>query len=513
MADTAFGTGPADNASGTGGVDTKHPDWDKHIDEWCQMRITAAGPRAVKEEGVEYLPLPSGFTTHKDKGLNAYDAYRKRARFPHIVGPTVIGMSGVIHRMEAQIEMPDAMEPLWERATKDGLPLEALHRKITVELLTTGRYGLLADAALAEQGGSELPFVVCYTAESIINWSEDYDFFVLDEEAYKRTGFAWTLDPQWRVLELVDNVYQQRVFSGPNKTEAEPVQPTALGAKPLDVIPFVVMNPLNLTTEIEPPPLYGVSEAALSYYQLSADYRYQLYMSGQETLVVYNMDPPTTVGAGVIIDVPAVSKDMHEPKAEYVGPDCKGIEAHKVAMADELSNAARAGARLFEQSDSQSSQESGEARKTRYAAETATLVTIATTAAQGLEKVLKYVAIMMNLNPEDVVVTPNLSFIDVKLSAEDATKLVDMWMNEAISYETLYDNLQKGEIASAERTFEDEQKIIDEEFEKKQEKMNAATAGMIDPATGLPVKPNVPGAVPPAPVPAPAVPRPAPANA
>jgi hypothetical protein len=503
MADTAFGTGPADNSSGTGGVDTKHPDWEEHIDEWRQMRITASGPKQVKECGVEYLPMPSGFTTHKDKGVNAYNSYQKRARFPNIVGPTIVGMSGVIHRMEAQVEMPDAMEPLWERATKDGLPLEALHRKITNELLTTGRYALLADAGLAETGGSDIPFIVCYTAEALINWSEDYDFFVLDEEAYKRNGFAWTLDPQWRVLELVEGKYQQRVFSGPNKTEAEAVEPTALGAKPLDVIPFVVMGTMNLSTDVDTPPLMGVSEASLAYYQLSADYRHQLYMSGQETLFVYNMPAPETVGSGVIVSIEDVSKDQHEPKAEYVGPDCKGIEAHKDAMQDELTNAAKAGARLFEQSETQSSQESGESRRMRYAAETSTLTTIARTAAQGLEKALKYIAMMMGLNPDDVVVTPNLSFVDVKMSAEDATKLVDIWMNEAISYETLYGNLQKGEIASAERTFEDEQKLIDAEVEEKQKKFDAANAGMIDPLTGKPVQPRVPGAPAPAPAPKP----------
>ncbi|WMT92796.1 hypothetical protein [Pelagibacterium sp. H642] len=70
------------------------------------------------------------------------------------MAPTVDGMVGVIHRTEAQIEMPDAMQPLWEKATKDGLPLEALHRRITAELLTTGRYSLLADAATE---GSDLP--------------------------------------------------------------------------------------------------------------------------------------------------------------------------------------------------------------------------------------------------------------------------------------------------------------------------------------------------------------------
>ncbi|MCZ2501132.1 hypothetical protein GN316_31605, partial [Xylophilus sp. Kf1] len=76
-----------------------------------------------------------------------FEAYQTRAQFSEILAPTIRGMIGVIHRTEAQIDMPPAMEGLWERATADGLPLEALHRRITAELLLTGRYGLLADAA------------------------------------------------------------------------------------------------------------------------------------------------------------------------------------------------------------------------------------------------------------------------------------------------------------------------------------------------------------------------------
>jgi hypothetical protein len=59
-----------------------------------------------------------------------------------------------------------------------------------------------------------------------------------------------------------------------------------------------------------------------------------------------------------------------------------------------------------------------------------------------------------------VVVKPNLSFVDSTLSADEALKLVQVWQNGAISYETLYQNLQRGEIASAERDYEDELKLI-----------------------------------------------------
>lgn len=127
----------------TDAVDTKHPLWTAMADKWELMRDTTAGETAVKEAGTTYLPQPSGFKSQPDGGRALYEAYQKRAQFPEIVEPTIRGMVGVIHRTEAQIEMPDAMQPLWEKATKDGLPLEALHRRITAELLTTGRYSLL----------------------------------------------------------------------------------------------------------------------------------------------------------------------------------------------------------------------------------------------------------------------------------------------------------------------------------------------------------------------------------
>lgn len=484
----APGTGPADGSIGSGSVDTRHPQWEDHIDEWVLMRRTARGTKAIKDAGYDYLPLPQGFTAQRDKGVSMYNDYKKRAQFPEIVSPTLMGMVGVIHRMEAKIDMPDAMMPLWESATDDGLPLEALHRRITFEVITTGRYGLLAEAAKAEDGGSPLPYIVGYTTEDIINWSKDRDFVVLDECELVRTGFSWEPRNQWRVLSLDDSGnYIQTVYSGLSRAQSvENLQPTALGNKPLQEIPFVFIGPKNLLTDVDDAPIIGVAQSAIALYQLSADYRHQLYMSGQETLFVFNMDPPEAIGAGVIVHSKAASKDQQSPDAKYVGPDGTGIEHHKTAIEDERLAAAAAGARLFDTGGA-SSQESGDARRMRYAAETATLVSIALTSASGLERALRFVALMMGLDPMTVVVTPNLSFIDSKLTPQEITALVAAWQADAFGYETLYENLQRGEVASAERTAEEEQDMITQDH--ADDINNPATAGLLDPKTGLPVPP------------------------
>lgn len=93
-------------------------------------------------------------------------------------------------------------------------------------------------------------------------------------------------------------------------------------------------------------------------YRLDADYRHQLYMSGQETLVIINGDAPSALGAGVVLTLFA-SKDDHMPDAKYVGPTGTGIDAHRVAIEDERGNAATVGARLFD--SEKKSAESGDA--------------------------------------------------------------------------------------------------------------------------------------------------------
>jgi len=452
------------------GVDSKHPDYSDHIGEWTLMRDSARCEKAIKEAGEKYLPMPSGFKAQDDKGVAYYAAYQCRAQFPSILPMTVGGMVGVIHRVEAKIDMPDAMQPLWEKATADGLPLEAFHRRITAELLTTGRYSILADAA---SEGSELPWLAGYGAEALINWSDARDLFVLDETGPVRNGFDWKTQQKYRVLDLVDGRYRVRTFTGTTDDE-KPADPTARGNKPLTEIPFVVIGATDVSLDPEDPPLLGVARSSVALYQLSADYRWQMFMSGQETATVINGDAPDAVGAGVVLVLKGTPG--MEPDFKYVGPSGTGIAAHRQAILDERDNAVAAGARLFD--NTQKSAESGEALRLRYTAQTATLTTISQASAAGLERALRYIAIMIGANPEAVVVTPNLQFIDQKMTPQDAVNLVKVWQAGGISQLTLFENFQRGEIVTAERSFEEEK----EEIAKDQEGMEPEQE--IDPVTG-----------------------------
>ena len=450
-------------------VNSKHPDYADRVGEWAIMRHCARGLKAVAAEGEAYLPMPSGFRAQEDAGVAAYSAYSMRAQFPEIVTPSISGMVGIIHRSEAQIKMPEAMQGLWERATKDGLPLEAMHRRVTSELLLMGRYCLLVDAAST---GSDMPWLAGYSAEALINWSPDRDLFVLDETGHVRNEFEWTEQQAYRVLRLVNATYSVETYKGLER-QMEGAEPRARANKPIKEIPFVVIGSRDLSVAVDEPPLIGVARAALALYRLDADYRHQLYSTGQETCVVINGEAPTAVGSGVVVTING--EPGRQPDMKYVGPTGKGIEAHRTAIQDERDNAASAGARLFD--SEKKSAESGDALRIRYAAQTATLTSIAMASAAGLEKALRYVAMMIGASPDEVVVTPNLSFMDTPMAAAEAKALMEVWKGGGISYQTYYENLQRGQIASVERDHEEEQVLVaadQEGLEPEEEEVDPA---------------------------------------
>src|SRR5690606_34909797 len=103
---------------------------------------------------------------------------------------------------------------------------------------------------------------------------------------------------------------------------------------------------------------------------------------------------------------------------------------------------------------------SGEAIKLRLGNQTSTLKSIAMTAAAGLERALRNLAVWLGEDPAKVEVKPNLDFFEHLLSSNDITALVAGWQAGAYSKQTLFDRFKKGELIPAERTFEEEEERI-----------------------------------------------------
>lgn len=437
-----------------------HPDYDAWSPSWKIMRDAADGTEAIKEAGEEYLPRPSGMAGAPDPSA-AYTAYLKRAVYPELVSPTIRGMTGIMYAKAAQYELPSSLEHMRERATRDGMALDGLQRRLTREVLIAGRYGLLADMPST---GTGQPYLAGYTAESIVNWDLDEDrnlvFLVLDESEWRRDSQsgAWSWVQRFRTLELIEGRYSARIdeYGASGILRGEAMEPTRRGgAEALDFIPFVFVDTNDLTPEPDEIPLLPLARLSAAIYRADADYRHSLYLTSQPTPVVIGAgeEKPTTIGSATLWMLP---EGGNAKFLEFTGA---GISAQRTAIRDDLESAVQLGARLL--AEQTGAEESGEARRLRYANETATLTSIAQNTASGLERALRYAAVWAGADPEQVIVTPDTDFLDRTLTPQEVDALVRGWMSAAYSYETLFGNLKRGGIIADDRTVEEERDAID----------------------------------------------------
>lgn len=435
-------------------LDSTHPAYIEFKDDWITMRDLYKGERAVKAKGETYLPATKGMKLDgmesTKPGYESYNAYKLRAVFHDYVKEGVEAYIGLMHQKPPTIELPEAMEPLREKATAHGEPLEMLLRRINEEQLVTGRLGLLLDLPVKPDPSNPLPYVAIYVAETIRNWDDGeaeegqsrLNLVILDESGPIRSKeFEWTTQTKYRVLTLGDPdlneeegtsevFYRVGVFTNAygKSADYDPTlvsEPMLRGQK-LDRIPFVFVNTKDITSIPDEPPLLGLGRLALAVYRGEADYRQNLFMQGQDTLVVVGgvrkvdaaaaENAPIRTGAGSLLEV------EQGGDAKYIGVNSQGLSEQRQALENDRKRADTKSGQLIDAGSGD--KESGAALQTRMAAQTATLNQIAVTGAAALESVLKFAALWMGANPDDVKVTPNLEFSDFDMSGKDLVDLM-----------------------------------------------------------------------------------------
>ena len=457
-------------------IDSKHPLYAEFVQDWRLMRDCAAGQRKVKERGFDYLPATSGMiedgallADRNTVGYRAYDAYRKRARFPDATSEAIAALLGAMHRKPPMIELPAALEPLRERATPQGESLAVLLQRINEEQLTTGRCGLLGDVIGTGPRAGET-YIAKYDAEDVINWDHGQrgtdgehvlNLVVLNESANRRVagGFDWEVVQQHRVLilgELEANeaagTYMVGVFVDDADFNPEALTVPTIRGQTLDRIPFVFVNAVDVVPDPAKPPLLGLADLCVGIYQGEADYRLALFMQGQDTLVVIGGTPAPEgeklrVGANARIDLP------QNGDAKYIGTSAEGIAEMREALRFDKQEAGQKGAQLMDSVSRE--RESGEALTVRVAARTATLNRVATAGAFALQSVLRVLAGWAGADPEQVVVVPNLDFADETMGGQELAQLMGAkTMGAPISLESVHALMARRGLTQ--KTLEDE---------------------------------------------------------
>lgn len=481
----------------------QHPEYIEHIGEWHMLRDSFAGEKVIKEKGAKYLPptpgqvldgmsVNGGGCNESSPGFVSYQNYKMRAVYPDFFEAGVRTLVGILNEKPPKVTVPKEMEYLLKDCTFGHESLSTFMRGVHAELLITGRAGLFADLPKDPDQRDPRHYLAMYQAEHIVNWDDGtfndgfnkLNLVVLDESGYKRTAtYNWQAVQKYRVLalgavgenEAIGNYRYAEAEGGDAPEDSEFRAPSFRGRESQE-IPFVFVGPNDLNTKPSTPPLIGLARLCLTIYRGEADYRYSLFMQGQETLVVIggiraqsveDNNKPLRVGADARIDV-----DMGGD-AKYVGIGSTGIPEQRAALESDRELAAVRTGQLL--APGKMSMESGEALKTRVAAQTATLTSIANSSAAALEEILKKVARWRGLDDSKVSVTPNLDFSNFQIMAQDLVQLITAKrLGYPISFQSMHDISRERGLTR--NTFEEELELIKKDPNELVEIINMQTS-------------------------------------
>jgi hypothetical protein len=445
-------------------VDNVHSDFTPRSVQWARIRDALEGSDEIKRKGEEYLPKPDGMT------VTAYQAYKRRAHFFPVAERTLRGLSGIVFRIPTRFKLPARLEPFLESATTEGHSLQVLVEQIVNEVLSIGRYGLLLDYPTGNTSPTSIPYIATYTAENITDWKvqlvngrRELTRLVLRENF--DADLSGVEEQRLELLLNEDMNYEVRrwVYYGSSKNNEanwslETTTVPIVNGKTLKSIPFQFINPYDLRPEIEKPPFLDLVDVNIGLYRNSADYEHALFLTSQPTPWVagaINEDnKPTAIGSGAFWILP---EGATCGMLEFGGA---GIQAMERAMNIKKEELAALGARMIYEGRYRN--ESSETARMRGKSELALLTNVVNMVEAGLLRILRLAAEWTGADTKEVEVHINRDWVETRMGAEELNALVRAWQAGAISHQTLYEDLQRGEIAPVDRSFEDEKYLIEE---------------------------------------------------
>jgi hypothetical protein len=482
------------------GVRTQHPDYMRMLPLWVKCADVAEGEHAVHSKGTLYLPKLA------DEDAGSYQSRLKRTALFNAMWRTIAGLKGMLFRKDASLDAPQSVIDALQDADLSGTPINVLAQEVVEEILTTGRTGLLVDYPSTQQTEgmtvaqvSRLglrPVLAHYTAATIINWRtarvggvQKLTLIVLKESASVpgEDEFAQETEDRYRVLDLIDGKYRQRLYRIDKKGDDELISeyyPMMRGAA-MTTIPFFILGADSIGPRIESPPLLDLAEMNLHHYMVAADYEHGCHFSGLPTAVISGYNAPegeklVIGGKGIItLSDPNASAAYMEVQSDF--------EALRKNLQDKKAEMAVLGARMLE--NIKTGIESAETLKQRQAGEHSQLAAMADIVSMGISRVIKVFTEWMGASGE-VVYQISKDFVPAGLTAQELTALVSAWQSGAISGQVLHQNLQAGEIIDGASTYEEEQERISQR--------DMVMSGAVD--EPLPVAPVAPSNAAPPPV-------------
>lgn len=457
-------------------LDLEHPEFERSVYTWQMIRRFIEGPSSIKRENVLYLPMPAAMITTPVSPIanittdvkidskvpwyfpqnKAYEAYLRRAKVPDIASFALRGLLGIATRKSPAFQLPSEISYMEENATNTGLSLIGLFHLLCSRVLSVGRVGLLLDQV---ENTGQFHFVV-YETEALHNWNSDIIkgkrmlLYVVAREAINKGDEIYSHDTkdEFIVLHLNSETGFYTVTRYNDEgVEIGVVEPVILG-KSLSKIPFSFIGSIDNTAEVDESPMQGIVEEALTIYHKDADLSNAEYMTCNPMLVatgVGDSELPSAVGSNIALLI-----SNSEAKVYYPDTDTSGLDhvAKRIDKAHE--QAAIYCANLL--SPDRKGIESSETVRLRQSASGASLHSVVMSVASAIEDLLGVAQEWAGKSTSEISFIANTEFADVSLSPQEMQSLIQAYLQQTMSLETLVENWRRAGLLQEGETMEDE---------------------------------------------------------
>ena len=438
-------------------VQNTHPQYNNNLPKWTKCR------NSIEGEVKGYVPRLA------DQSNDEYKAYIERPSFFNATSRTLDALVGLIHSKEAEINIPSQIALMAENITLDDDTLEDFAKNLTIEALAVGRVGVLVDMPSVDrsqytQAQAEAlnlrPYARMYKAESIINWYSvnvngvnKLSMVVLKEIYEADTADEFTKEEKirYRVLDLYDGFYRQRIFQEVNKAyvAVSEVLPMANGLR-LDYIPFIFIGASSLKSSCDKPPLLDLVEVNISHFKNEVDLEAGCHTAALPFIVIkgYQAQPNEVlkVGSNTIFTL----ADPHAD-AKFVEFHGTGLGTLEVRTAVKEKRMAVLGARLL--LDEKKTAEATETVAMRSSGERSVLMSVALTISSGITKMLQIMAEWENVSG-DIVYNLNTDYNLNTMDAQLLAQLMAGVQGGTTPLSVLFYNMQQGELIEEGMDFE-----------------------------------------------------------
>ena len=462
---------------------------------WRPIQFCAGGTKLVRRMAEEIIPR------EPREDLDAYNRRIFHATMPPFLQRLASQAAGTILRKGVELKG----DPYWEEwakdVTGDGMSLNEFARRTLNQAILYGHSSVMVDypsadtpASLAAERENEAlaPYLIPVECTQILGWrtegnraSTELTQVRIRERLIEPIGdFGERVFDQVRVME--PGKYQ--IWRNVPRTQALPGgtpggwQLFEEGNTTVDDIPLVTVYGNRLGTLVSRPPLLEVAYLCLAYCQRFTDYHNSIHVGASPILVLRGFDPDNDSPLGLSVNTAIVLPP--EGGAEYVQPTSAAFDAQLQCLQTLEEQISRLGINTLTQQNLTNIAASS--KRLDRTDQDSMMAVLADDLTSALQEVLEIAAQYAGVECPEVIIRQD--YENRLVDGNQITAFLQLFMQGAISQETLLEILQQGEVLPPGLDIEEEitrTRDMLEEQAAMEALSNDAETGPGEPGSGL----------------------------